>query len=221
MSFLNALAAYPAGLQYTISSGTKSPTLGISSASWPPSGWSSVQNASQDDSFVQIPLPFTFYFNNTAYQDVFVGSNQYMTFGSGTNVFSGLSSTNPALDKIFLNAADRSFQRVAYINATDFSYVRIRYEGATGTSGTPGSSTVIYEATFFRPANTGMRPTIEFLVGTQNSTGGIVGLYSAGGTSLSSFASFAANQSYVLRQSGGISGNFDVNTGSYIGNSGY
>jgi hypothetical protein len=223
MSFLNALAAYPAaaGIQYIVTTGgSKAPTLGLGSTSWPPSSWTSLQNLSVDDGFVPVSLPFNFYFNNGPANTVYVASNLYITFGSGSSVFSGLSSTNPALDKIFLSGADRSFQRVAYINAPDSSYTRIRIEGASGTSGTPGASTVIYELTFFRPSNTGNRPTIELLVGNSDATGGVTGMYTAGGVSLGNFNTFNSLTSYVMRQADSASDNF-VTTLGYISNSGY
>ena len=94
--------------------GTAAPSLGNASASsWTPVGWTSLQNSSVDDSFVTVPITSTTFFG-TARTSAFVGSNAYITFGSGSSAFSGLSTTNPALDKFMFNAADRSYQRVAY-----------------------------------------------------------------------------------------------------------
>lgn len=95
-------------------SGTAAPSLGNASASsWTPVGWTSLQNSSVDDSFVTVPITSTTFFSN-ARTSAFVGSNAYITFGSGSSAFSGLSTTNPALDKFMFNAGDRSYQRVAY-----------------------------------------------------------------------------------------------------------
>lgn len=95
-------------------SGTVAPSLGNASASsWTPVGWTSLQNINVDDGFVTVPITSTTFFG-TARTSAFVGSNAYITFGGGSSEYSGLSTTNPALDKFMFNAADRSFQRVAY-----------------------------------------------------------------------------------------------------------
>lgn len=89
--------------------------LGTSVASsWPPTGWTSLQNANADDANVQASLQNYLLFNNVSRYIAYVGSNMYITFGGGSTAYSGLSSTNPALDKIMMNSADRSYQRVAY-----------------------------------------------------------------------------------------------------------
>lgn len=95
-------------------SGSAAPSLGNASASsWTPVGWTSLQNASVDDSYVTVTITSTTFFG-TARTSAFVGSNAYITFGAGSGAYSGLSSTNPAYDKFMFNAGDRSYQRVAY-----------------------------------------------------------------------------------------------------------
>jgi len=95
-------------------SGSATPSLGAASTgSWPPSGWTSLQNASADDSYVNVPISSTTIMG-TARTIAYVGSNAYITFGGGSTNYSALSVTNPALDKFMFNAADRSYQRVAY-----------------------------------------------------------------------------------------------------------
>lgn len=94
--------------------GNGSPSLGNSSvSSWVPGGWTSLQNGSVDDSFVTVPITATTFFG-TSRTSAFVGSNHYITFGSGSSAWSGLSTTNPGFDKFMFNATDRSYQRVAY-----------------------------------------------------------------------------------------------------------
>ena len=108
---LNSGFTYLNGALYL---GTLAPSLGNASASvWVPGGWTSLQNANVDDNFVTVPITSTTFFG-TARTSAFVGSNAYITFGSGSTAFSGLSTTNPALDKFMFNAGDRSYQRVAY-----------------------------------------------------------------------------------------------------------
>lgn len=94
--------------------GSTTPSLGASSTgSWPPVGWTSLQNGSVDDSFVNVPITST-NIMGSARTTAFVGSNAYITFGGGSSNYSGLSTTNPAFDKFMFMAADRSYQRVAY-----------------------------------------------------------------------------------------------------------
>ena len=95
-------------------SGSTTPSLGASSTgSWPPVGWTSLQNGSIDDGYVNAPLTITTIMG-TARTAAYVGSNSYITFGGGSSNYSGLSTTNPAFDKFMFMAADRSYQRVAY-----------------------------------------------------------------------------------------------------------
>ena len=108
---LNSGYTYLNGAGYL---GTLAPSLGNASASvWVPGGWQSLQNGSVDDSFVSVPITSTTFFG-TARNTAYVGSNAYITFGNGSSNYSSLSTTNPALDKFMFNAADRSYQRVAY-----------------------------------------------------------------------------------------------------------
>lgn len=97
-----------------LSAGNAAPSLGASSvASWPPAGYTSLQNASVDDNFVNVPITSTTFFG-VARTIAYVGSNAYITFGNGSTNYSALSTTNPALDKFMFNAGDRSYQRVGY-----------------------------------------------------------------------------------------------------------
>jgi hypothetical protein len=101
----------------SIVAGNALPSLGTTSvASWPPAGYTSLQNASVDDNFVTVTIASTTIMG-TARTAAYIGSNAYITFGSGSSLYSGLSTTNPALDKFMFNAADRSYQRVGYLTA--------------------------------------------------------------------------------------------------------
>lgn len=101
----------------SIVAGNALPSLGTTSvASWPPAGYTSLQNANVDDNFVTVTIAATTIMG-TSRTSAFIGSNAYITFGSGSSAFSSLSTTNPALDKFMFNAADRSYQRVGYLTA--------------------------------------------------------------------------------------------------------
>lgn len=98
----------------SIVAGSIAPSEGAGpAASWPPSGWTSLQNASADDAFVTVPITSTTIMG-TARTNAYVGSNAYITFGSGSTEYLFLSSTVPALDKFMFNAGDRSYLRVGY-----------------------------------------------------------------------------------------------------------
>lgn len=170
------------------------------STSWPPPGWTSVRNASADDANSLINFPFTFYFNGTGYNGVYVGSNFYLTFGAGSSTLT-VSATSPALNKIMIAAGDRSFQRLAY-QTDNSNYVRIRVEGETGVGGTPGLSSQMYEIYFYNPSITPEnRSLIQLNIGNF-SMSGVSGLYSST-TQLVSFVPFNSN-SYVFFSSNSL-----------------
>jgi hypothetical protein len=217
--------AAPVG--YSLVSGTKAPTLGSGGQSpFPASNWSSLSGSgSADDGYTTVPLPFSFNFNNSSYSTFYPGSNAYITFGSGSTQYSSLGPSAPALDKIMIAGADNSFQRMSYTtDAVSNRWVRYRQEGAATTSGTAGSPTLVWEATFFSQTFTGGFPVVELLIGTQARSSGVSGIYSAsalltGGT-IASNTGVAANQSYVLV--GNAAGtSWTVYTGYYVGGTNY
>lgn len=212
---LNPFILAPAG--YTLTLGTKAPTLGAGGATWPPSGWTSIQNASVDDASLSVTLAVTFTINSTNYTTAFVGSNTYLTFGSGSSAYSSLSGSNPALNKIHLGAADNSYQRVAH-RSSGTDYTRIRYEGNGSTSGTLGSPGIVYEATFFNQSKTGNVPVVEVLFGNHNRTAGQAGIAST--TTYYATYTQSANQSYVFV--GNATGtSWTIYTGYYMAGTDY
>lgn len=120
------------GLGYNVSSGNAIPILGNTQAT-STTGWTQLVNAYADDSFVASgSLGFTFSLAGTDYTSCFIGSNGYITFGSGSSVYQNVSATTPALPKIMFNGGDRSYTRVYVIASSDGigNYFRIRWEGA-------------------------------------------------------------------------------------------
>ena len=182
---------------YNITSGTKAPVFGTGPGAYPPSGWTGLINQSYDDAYTIVQnIPFTFYHSGVASSNVYVESNSYLTYGAGSNNFSGLAANNPALPKFFLGAADNSYQRVSYV-FSGTNYVRIRYEGTASTSGTVGAPNIVYEVTHFNPALFGGNNVIEVLVGKHaRVSGGLFG--SANNTTYYVSGTIAANQSYVF-----------------------
>ena len=210
---------------YTLSVGTKAPVLGSNGQfPFPATGWTALISVSGDDASTSVALPFTWTYNGTGRTAFFPNSNFYITFGSGSSQYSGLSASSPALDKIFFAGADNSWQRVSSFTSGT-NYTRLRWEGSAATSGTPGSPGIVYELTFFNPTLTGSVPWMELLVGVQQRAGGISGLYSTsailtGGSFISANSSVAANQSYVMV--GNATGtSWTVYTGYSVGGTGY
>ena len=165
-------------MPFLVTAGTVAP-LGIT-------GMALLLNAAADDSYIQVTLPFAFPFFGVD-RTVFVGSNSYLTFGAGSSAYSNLSATVPG-QALLVGGADNSYQRVYTKDNGDGSF-RIRYEGAAGTSGTPGSPTIAWEATLCTDGK------ILLAVGVHERTTG-VSLISNGVAGIP--YTLAANQSYVF-----------------------
>jgi hypothetical protein len=104
-------------------------------------------SGSNDDGFYTVALPWSILYNGTSRSTVFVGTNTYITFGSGSEAYSGLSGSNPDLDKIFVSSTDNSVQRI-YTSTQGVSPNRlfvIRVQGRNSTSGTLGSPNMEWE----------------------------------------------------------------------------
>jgi len=107
-----------------------------------------------DDGFWAINMPFNISYNGTSYNQVYVGTNSYLTFGAGSSEYLNLSAANPNIPKIMITARDNSAQRIYYgeIGSAPNRTVRLRWEGTNRTSGTLGSPNMVWEATFYENA---------------------------------------------------------------------
>ena len=134
-------------------------TAGLTVVTTPTSG-------NSDDGFWNISLPFTVNFLGGPQTNVFPGTNFYLTFGSGSTVWSGVNVANPNLPKIMWCAKDNSVQRIYHgVSGTSPNRTyRIRMEGNASTSGTLGSPGMVCEYTFYEatPAQ------IDLQVGVNN-----------------------------------------------------
>lgn len=155
---------------------------------------------------------FPFSFNGSTYNEVYVGSNSYFTFGSGSTAFSGLSASNPSYPSVHICASDWSFQTVQFRidNSVTPNQLRIRYQG---TASTFGSSTpnIIFEAVFFRNM-----PYFDLLIGTHSGCSLSSSKLLTNGSTLSSSVSFAANTNWRIT---GLSASLNGNTASWFGSS--
>ncbi len=123
--------------------------VGPSSATLSPStGWTQTVSSNFDDANHKITFGFNTSFNGNSFDGVFVSSNTYLTFGTGSSSYSGLSASNPAIRGVHMCADDNSYQKVFY-KLDSAGVMRVRYEGHNSTSGTVGSPTIVYEAVFY------------------------------------------------------------------------
>jgi hypothetical protein len=200
-----------------VSFGNKLPIYGTGGGTYPPPGWTGIQNANADDQNLFIGLPFTFYIAGSGYTAAYMGSNTYLTFGSGSNEWSGLSAFTPALPKFMFGAADNSYQRVSRFTSGT-AYQRIRYEGAASTSGTVGSPNIVLEITLFNPANYDGYSVLELLTGNHGRTGG-ARLVANSSTEYATYSQ-SSNASYVFVGSG-IGNSWAIYSNSYVNNTDY
>jgi hypothetical protein len=68
-----------------------------------------------DDGYVAITLPWEVAWGPNHYSSVFVGTNSYVTFGSGSVTYSGIGFNTPNLPKICIGSGDNSSDRVKYV----------------------------------------------------------------------------------------------------------
>lgn len=123
-------------------------------------------SGNNDDGYWALSLPFSIEYLGVTYNTVYPGTNFYLTFGSGSAVWSGVSISNPGLPKIMWCARDNSVQRIYYGTegvAPNRTY-RVRMEGTSSTSGSIGSPNMVCEYTFYES-----NPSrIDLQVGTNN-----------------------------------------------------
>jgi hypothetical protein len=104
-----------------------------------------------DDGYWTLSLPFNIEYLGTSYDTIYVGTNHYVTFGSGSSVYIGLNATTPNLPKIMWSCADNSVQRIYYgVEGTSPNRTyRVRVEGVASTGGVVGSPNMVNEYVFY------------------------------------------------------------------------
>jgi hypothetical protein len=148
---------FAAAMSLTVVTETTPATANVSSISSNLLGAASLASSTSpttgnnDDGFWTLNLPFDITFLGTIYSTIYVSTNHYLTFGSGSTNYSSLGPTNPNLPKIMWSCADNSVQRIYYgVEGTSPNRTyRVRVEGAAYTSGTLGSPTMVNEYVFY------------------------------------------------------------------------
>lgn len=167
------------------------------------SGLTQIIFGNADDNNITIGnIPFDFYFNGVNYGNgqnggVFIGSNGYITFGAGSDVYTGIGVSNPPYPKILLQGADDSYQKVFAGSQDAGNTYLTRYEGAGSSSGTYGSPTLIWEVKFYR------NQKIQIVMGAVDRVGACGIANSTAYIDDMAGASYVANTSYSASDTNG------------------
>ena len=135
-----------------------------------------VSSGGNDDGFFEVDIPFNINYHGQTYTKVYVGTNNYLTFGSGSASLNNFSKTSPTLHKIMMQAGDNSVQRIFHgaVGTTPNRTFIVRSEGTNNTGGILGSPNMVYEATFYEA----IPGQIDIQIGTMARTDGFSGAYS-------------------------------------------
>lgn len=168
-------------------------------------GLTQIVSSGADDASISIGnIGFDFLLYDGTYRtNIFVGSNSYLTFGFGSNVYSGISFNNPGRG-LFVGAADRSWNQVWVGSGATGTY-RVRWVGNASTS---GAGLVVWEVTLFSDG------VIMLVTGNSAQTGGYSALTKGINPAVETTYTLIANSSWVFLPNG--SGSYTVQTGSYF-----
>ena len=116
-----------------------------------------------DDGYWALTLPFNVTYLNQSSTNIYMGTNSYLTFGSGATTYFGIDENTPSLPKIMVTAEDCSCQRIFYGTSGTVGnrIYRLVWEGNSSTGGTLGSPTIRYEYKFYEATPTQIDLTVE------------------------------------------------------------
>ena len=104
-----------------------------------------------DDDWWQLDLPWNVQYAGGQYSQVFVSTNNFLTFIEGSDEYDHEYPDTPELPKIRIRADDNSVQRIYYgtEGTAPNRTFRIRSEGTDDTEGILGDPNMVYEAIFY------------------------------------------------------------------------
>lgn len=105
-----------------------------------------------DDGNFEISLPFPVTFLNNVYNKVYIGSNSYLTFEFGSNVFFNLNGFNPPYPGLLINANDNSIQKYYLETSEEDTKFTISFEGCLNKYATPGLEWV-WQVSFYKDSS--------------------------------------------------------------------
>jgi hypothetical protein len=117
-------------------------------------GMTEIASGGIDDDFYSASSPFSINFLQTNYNEVFISTNGYFTFGSGSGAYQDISDPLiPSLPgiKVFANDLQLDWAGYRVIGTAPNRTFIIRFEGQLLSSGLDGSE--IYEARFYEGQN--------------------------------------------------------------------
>jgi hypothetical protein len=172
-SVLHAVA-----MSLTVVTETTPPTASVSSLSTNLLGAASLTSSTtptvgnNDDGYWTLNLPFNITFLGTSHSTIYVGTNHYITFGSGSDAYQSLGPATPNLPKIMWSADDNSVQRIYYgeEGSSPNRTYRVRVEGSAGTGGSLGSPNMVNEYVFYE--NNPSQIDLQLGVNARKQTGG-------------------------------------------------
>ena len=113
------------------------------------SGLSTSYSGNYDDGSVAVSLPWSVSFLGTSYSTAYVGTNGYVTFGSGNSTYYNFSASNPSQPHIAVYPGDRRLYTLytGEVNGgTSSAYFVIRVEGVDYSN---AAITHVYEIHFY------------------------------------------------------------------------
>ena len=144
MSLIVVTESTPASASVTTITNSLPSTVNLEFSRYPTYG-------SNDDGFWVLSLPFNISYLGNSYNTVYVGTNHYLTFTTGSTNYLSLGPTNPNLPKIMWSCADNSVQNIFYGvegTAPNRTY-RVSIAGTAAVSGTEGSPNMVNEYVFY------------------------------------------------------------------------
>ena len=113
------------------------------------SGLNTSYSGNYDDGSVAVSLPWSVSFLGTSYSTAYVGTNGYVTFGSGNSTYYNFSASNPSQPHIAVYPGDRRLYTLytGEVNGgTSSAYFVIRVEGVDYSN---AAITHVYEIHFY------------------------------------------------------------------------
>jgi len=126
-----------------------STVLAITYSPYGSSGLSTSYSGNYDDGSVAVSLPWSVSFLGTSYSTAYVGTNGYVTFGSGNSTYYNFSASNPSQPHIAVYPGDRRLYTIytGEVNGgTSSAYFVIRVEGVDYSN---AAITHVYEIHFY------------------------------------------------------------------------
>ena len=120
-----------------------------------------------DDGYWTLDLPFTIKYLGVDYTRVYLGTNNYLTFGQASASGANIGPSNPLAPKIMMAAGDTLIYRIYYgtEGSSPTQTFRIRVEGhSQWTGGNPNNPGIVYEYTFYENTDN----QIDLQIGSNN-----------------------------------------------------